>query len=119
MTVFRPELAKPGTGISAAHVYATPIGNDRDDAARPFFERPEWHQRAACADVHTDVFFPTRGQDTRPAKAICATCSVRDECLEWALDNVDQHGVWGGKSERERRGMRIARNRARRANLIA
>lgn len=37
------------------------------------------------------------------AKAICAQCSVRDECLDYALRIREQHGIWGGLSEVERR----------------
>ena len=37
------------------------------------------------------------------AKAICATCPVRDPCLEYALRIREPHGIWGGMSESERR----------------
>jgi WhiB family redox-sensing transcriptional regulator len=73
-----------------------------------FLERPDWQAFAACrtADVDLDAFFPGRGDRTDEARAICATCTVRDECLEYAMENGIQHGIWGGKSERERRKMR-------------
>lgn len=69
-----------------------------------------WTARAACRGV-LDVFFGGRGANdqTRQAKAICAECPVRDECLEYALDNEERYGVWGGKSEKERCRMRNAR----------
>jgi hypothetical protein len=65
------------------------------------------------ADLVTRLFFPTRGEDARRAKKICAGCAVRDECLEFALVSGERFGVWGGKSERERRPMRrqLARER--------
>ena len=67
---------------------------------------PFWANQAACRQ-HPDVnFFPGRGEDSTAAKAICATCSVRDTCLEVALRNVEKFGVWGGTSEKERRVMR-------------
>jgi WhiB family redox-sensing transcriptional regulator len=43
------------------------------------------------------------------AKRVCKTCEVRSLCLEYALHNRIDHGVWGGTSERERR--RILRRR--------
>jgi len=39
------------------------------------------------------------------AKAICASCSVRKDCLEYALRIREPHGIWGGLNELERRGM--------------
>jgi len=63
----------------------------------------------ACRGVDPDVFFPDRGESLEPAKAVCAQCAVRDECLEFALLAGERFGVWGGTSERERR--RIRRDR--------
>jgi len=37
------------------------------------------------------------------AKAICAECPVRAECLDYALDIREPHGIWGGLTEAERR----------------
>jgi len=66
----------------------------------------EWMVDGACRGADPDIFFPGQGEATRPAKAICATCPIRAACLEYALDNGIAHGIWGGKSERERRVMR-------------
>jgi len=41
----------------------------------------------------------------RRAKAICATCSVRRDCLDYALRIREPHGIWGGLSEVERRSL--------------
>ena len=70
-----------------------------------------WVERANCAEADPDVFFPVRGQDVAQAKAVCRDCTVRAECLEYALVHVEKLGVWGGTSERERRRMRSARRR--------
>jgi WhiB family redox-sensing transcriptional regulator len=73
-------------------------------------QKPAWVAEGACIGVDPEWFFPDRGEDVRRAKAICATCPVKDECLEYALENREKFGIWGGTSERERRGMRSRRS---------
>lgn len=63
---------------------------------------------AACVGVPVQVFFPARGGDSTVAKAICKTCPSRRACLDFALAHKIKQGIWGGKSERERRAMRRA-----------
>jgi len=65
--------------------------------------------RAKCREVHPSVFFPSDGIGVEVAQQVCEGCPVRAPCLEYALENRIDHGVWGGASERERR--RIARRR--------
>ena len=72
-----------------------------------------WRNRAACQGVDPDVFFPVSDEDAARAKAICATCAVRQACLEYALAHRERDGVWGGATERERR--RILRQRRKTA----
>ena len=67
------------------------------------FEELPWADRARCLEAEPDTFFPEKGGSTREAKRICATCTVRQECLEYALANDERFGIWGGLSERERR----------------
>lgn len=67
---------------------------------------PEWADRSLCSQVDNDIFFPEKGGSSREAKAICATCPVRAECLTYALDNDERFGIWGGLSERERRRLK-------------
>jgi WhiB family redox-sensing transcriptional regulator len=74
-----------------------------------------WQARANCMGVDPDLFFPERGASTREAKEVCRGCVVRDDCLEYALDNGEKFGIWGGMSERERRRLRRARAIERRA----
>jgi WhiB family redox-sensing transcriptional regulator len=69
----------------------------------------EWMAEARCRSVPPSVFFPSDGAGVEAARRICATCPVKDPCLEYALYHRIDHGVWGGASERERR--RIARQR--------
>ena len=73
-----------------------------------------WQERANCLGVDPDLFFPERGASTREAKAVCGSCEVRPECLEYALDHAEKFGIWGGLSERERRRLRRQRALARR-----
>ncbi|HEX2701037.1 MAG TPA: WhiB family transcriptional regulator [Acidimicrobiales bacterium] len=73
-----------------------------------------WQDQANCMGVDPDLFFPERGASTREAKEVCRGCVVRIDCLEYALDNAEKFGIWGGMSERERRRLRRARSLSRR-----
>jgi len=66
----------------------------------------EWRENAKCKGLDARLFYPERGGPYKEAKMICSTCDVQAECLDDALANVEKHGVWGGKSERERRKFR-------------
>ena len=63
----------------------------------------DWRWLALCAQVGGDLFFPEKGESARPAKAICARCTVRRPCLEFALEHEIRHGIWGGLSDHQRR----------------
>ncbi len=65
-----------------------------------------WQQQALCAQTDPEAFFPEKGGSTREAKAVCQSCQVREQCLEYALVNDERFGIWGGLSERERRRLR-------------
>ena len=70
----------------------------------------EWMNRGKCRDASWNVFFPRDGTGVIVAKKICATCPVVRECLDYALEDHIDHGVWGGCSERERvRMLRLRR----------
>lgn len=76
-----------------------------------------WRHAAACRGEDPALFFAPsyfekRGEkESREAvaKAICARCPVRMECLDFALDTQETHGVWGGCNEMERRRLLRAR----------
>lgn len=75
----------------------------------------EWRTRAACRGAEHRVFFPSKfGGDShgREAKAICATCPVKAECADFALDNHERFGIWGGLSEQNRKNLRRRRRPA-------
>jgi len=80
------------------------------DASGP----PEWTKLARCVEVDPELFFPEKGEIISPrlAKSICKSCEVNVECLEYALDNKEQYGIWGGTSETDRRRMRRRRKKA-------
>jgi WhiB family redox-sensing transcriptional regulator len=69
----------------------------------------EWTAEAKCRDMDPAVFFPSDGIGVQAAQRICFDCPVKSPCLEYALADRVDHGVWGGTSERERR--RILRQR--------
>jgi WhiB family redox-sensing transcriptional regulator len=68
----------------------------------------DWRQLAACRHADPELFFPVSASgpsldQITQAKAICAGCPVRQQCLAFALGTRQDHGVWGGMSEEERR----------------
>ena len=71
----------------------------------------DWQQRAACRDEDPELFFPVSeigpaARQAAEAKAVCARCPVRERCLEYAVDNGLDHGIFGGTTEAERRELR-------------
>lgn len=62
----------------------------------------DWLERAACRGMDPEIFFPSQGMDGREAKAICATCPVTQECLDYAESNKERIGVFGGMTAQER-----------------
>ncbi len=72
--------------------------------------RPAFHADAACREAPAEVsWFIERGQDPRPAKAVCQRCLVVDECRAWAFDQgAELEGVWAGLSRQDRAVVRRA-----------
>ncbi|MBB5077226.1 WhiB family transcriptional regulator [Nonomuraea endophytica] len=73
----------------------------------------DWTEQAACLEVDPELFFPvsTHGpgeEQVMAAKAVCARCPVREQCLAYALDTRQAEGVWGG-TDPAQRGVRIRR----------
>jgi WhiB family transcriptional regulator, redox-sensing transcriptional regulator len=92
----------------------------RSSAALP---RPNWSWQddGACQGEDLSLFFgpdgerqPERDIRERKAKAVCTTCPVRIECLNYALARPEKYGTWGGLNEEQRAAER--RRRMRRAN---
>jgi WhiB family redox-sensing transcriptional regulator len=72
-----------------------------------------WMALGLCRELAPSAFFPNDGVGVDAARRICATCPVQEPCLEYALVERIDHGVWGGASERERR--RILKRRRQEA----
>ena len=72
----------------------------------------KWMAKGNCAAQHPDTFFPSDGAGVEVAKKICDGCPMQERCLEYALRNRIDHGVWGGCSERQRRRILRARRLA-------
>jgi WhiB family redox-sensing transcriptional regulator len=88
-------------------LYLAPIG-EVEDLSELFDESDDetWQEQALCAQTDPEAFFPEKGGSTREAKRICSGCEVRTECLEYALQQDERFGIWGGLSERERRKLK-------------
>jgi WhiB family transcriptional regulator, redox-sensing transcriptional regulator len=79
-----------------------------------------WQYKAACGGVNTQLFFGPDGETRQErenretkAAAVCASCPVRAQCLDYALRNSIRYGIWGGLSREER-----AQERRRRAHRV-
>lgn len=70
-----------------------------------------WQSRAACRGPESRLFFPPTHVERRDereerelrAKAICKSCAVLRDCLDYAMTIREPHGIWGGLNESERR----------------
>lgn len=85
----------------------------------------DWRHRSECLNEEPELFFPIGNTgpavfQIEEAKAVCRRCDVRDQCLEWAMENGQDHGVWGGMSEDERRALkrRSVRNRISKVDAL-
>jgi WhiB family redox-sensing transcriptional regulator len=70
-----------------------------------------WRSAAACLSADPELFFPVSQagkalEEAAEAKAICAGCAVRSECLAFALRTRQPYGIWGGMTEEERASSR-------------
>ncbi len=73
----------------------------------------DWQNRAACRGPQSLAFYPPAHGARRAdkqyreqrAKDICHTCPVNTECLDFAIGGRELHGIWGGTTEVERRGL--------------
>jgi WhiB family redox-sensing transcriptional regulator len=95
----------------SARLIATPtirLSSARED---------DWRDRSACLDEDPDLFFasgtdPQEQAAAAQAKQICGRCPVRRECLDWAVSEGVDSGIWGGMDENERRSFRKDKHKA-------
>lgn len=73
---------------------------------------PSWRDHAACLGMDTEVFFDNTAEGVAKAKAVCADCSVWEDCLDLALED-SLEGVFGGMTADERRDLLSGRPRRR------
>jgi len=67
----------------------------------------DWRLDAECTQLPPEMWFPKPGGG-KNAKRICnEVCTVRDRCYEVGID--EEHGIWAGLSEAERRAIRVGR----------
>jgi hypothetical protein len=92
----------------AEHAWFYLLLSDRDPATfEELLARPAWQERAACRGMGTERFFPGSDGSLAPARAVCAGCPVKVECLDYAVDCGETlAGVWAGTSIRDRRKLR-------------
>jgi len=97
--------------------------------ARLFAVEPEndWRPEAACNGLDPELFFSSddivnrqeRLEREAEAKAVCTRCSVRNECLSYALEAGERYGIWGGLSPQERRALGRTRSGAAAAERVS
>lgn len=63
----------------------------------------EWRKSAKCNGTSPELFFPASEAEQEAVKLFCAGCPVQVACLEYALETRQDHGVWGGTTEADRR----------------
>jgi len=73
--------------------------------AVPILEERPWAVFAACreAQAKAELFFGTSRDAERDALAVCQICTVVADCLDHALEARERFGVWGGKTEKQRK----------------
>jgi len=67
-----------------------------------------WRAHALCLEFPEVEWIPTDFDPATEARAICARCPVRAECLDHALRTNEQYGIWGGTNVQERRALKRA-----------
>jgi WhiB family redox-sensing transcriptional regulator len=124
--VTRPRPVGPGRRTAFFANVSANQDFDSDERVKPVIAQQhekesstmDWRHRSACLDEDPELFFPIGNTgpailQIEEAKQVCRRCEVREQCLAWALEAGQDHGVWGGMSEDERRALKRRNARAK------
>ena len=75
----------------------------------------DWLRLGYCLKFALMAFYPSRGESTNDAQAVCLECPVKTPCLEYALKH-EFEGIWGATTGRIRRQIKKRRLEIRLAN---
>ena len=77
------------------------------------FAFPDLPAFPLCAETDPDAFHPEQHETARASAAaqVCGRCEAREACLQFALDNDERHGIWGGLTPRQRDELHRSRRR--------
>lgn len=102
-TIEEPELPRTPVfrlnEIFETFVHPEPIDMSAIDAS----DGSTWMRAGSCRGTDPSLFFPPAQADQIEAIAFCRGCVVIEPCLEFALMYREDHGIWGGTTEEERR----------------
>jgi len=77
-----------------------------DVSLNDLYDDAPWMQDGSCREIDPEIFFPEPSpwmlSEIAAAKEVCSGCPVRETCLEYALVNRIEYGVWGGLTRNER-----------------
>lgn len=103
----RPKTQR-AIGSSATPPPPKPTSKQRNNNGNPVIapkDEVDW-SKAICPQTDPESYFPEKGLVTNALKKICVGCEIRENCLQYALDNDVRFGVWGGLSEAERKRLK-------------
>ena len=64
-----------------------------------------WQLQANCDETNTELFFSELKSKVEKAKALCGSCAVASECLQFAIDTKIEFGIFGGVTADERKAL--------------
>lgn len=100
---------------SSQWAYFNPTDSDWSIDQLVDMSAQRWMSSARCRDLDPDLFYATEGRmRSRELSAICASCPVIAECLDWAIEQ-DEFGWWGGLPRSERNNLQAFRQRQKEA----
>lgn len=81
------------------------------------YDELTWRAGAECQSDNATHFYapshferkPEKDQREGAARALCRRCKVKEQCLAYSLQVAENHGIWGGLNELERKRLLRAR----------